>query len=248
MARFEGHATRLTRGGSARHILLVLVLALPLTLTIGSLAGLAIGRASAPPTSYRDQRLAEISADLRRVDGDYLLASGDSHIARWRAREFCGLPLVNAGVNGATAHDTDVLLAELALPRPPRAIILSVGTNDANRKRFRDPPEAVIRFTRSFRPLLRRLLQKADLVVLTGVPTLDAQHVPGFSAEAAAGIGASAEAGCRASASCRVANNFRDGDKLTDGLHLADYEQAYARIAPMLCATLAGGRAASPAP
>lgn len=240
--------SRRTAGVSARHILLALILVLPLALTLGSLAGFAIGRASSPPTSYRDQRLAEISSDLRRIEGDYLLASGDSHVARWRAREFCGLPLINAGVNGATAHDTDAMLAELTLPRPPRAIILSVGTNDANRKRFRDPPEAVIRFTQSFRPLLRKLSQKADLVVVTGVPTLDAQHVPAFSAEAAAGIGASAEASCRASASCRVANSFRDGDRLTDGLHLADYEHAYARIAPTLCAALAGGRAAFPAP
>lgn len=242
MLPLDHQTSRRARTASTRHFLLALFVTLPLALTFGSLAGFAIGRVSAPPTSYRDQRLAEISADLRRVDGDYLLASGDSHVARWQAREFCGLPVVNAGVNGATARDTASMLAALALPRPPRAIILTVGTNDANRKRFRDPPEAVIRFSHSFRPLLRKLSHRADLVVVTGVPSLDARQVTGFSAEAAAGIGASAEASCRASASCRVANSFSDEDALTDGLHLANYERAYGRIAPTLCATLAGGR------
>ena len=139
-----------------------------------------------------------------------------------------------------TAGDTDALLAALALPRRPRAIILTVGTNDANRKRFRDPPEAVIRFRQAFQPLLRRLAQKADLVVVTGVPPIAAGQADGFSAEAGAGIGAAAEASCRANASCRVASSFSDQDRLTDGLHLADYERAYRRITPTLCAALAG--------
>jgi lysophospholipase L1-like esterase len=228
------------RAGSLR-VVLALFIIIPLALVLGSLAGLAIGRVSAP-VSYRDQRLAEISADLRRVDGDYLLAAGDSHVVRWRAREFCGLPVVNAGVDGATAADTDALLAELSLPRPPRAIILTVGTNDANRKRFRDPPEAIIRFRQAFRPLLRRLSHRSDLVVVTGVPLMDVRQVAGFSAEAAAGIGAAAEASCRVSPSCRVANSFSPDDVLTDGPHLADYGRAYGRIAPMLCNALADKR------
>ncbi|HEY5797182.1 MAG TPA: SGNH/GDSL hydrolase family protein [Bosea sp. (in: a-proteobacteria)] len=247
-AFFGGQISSRAGGISARHILLALILVLPLMLALGSLAGFAIGRVSAPPTSYRDQRFAEISADLRRVHGDYLLAAGDSHVVRWRSREFCGLPLVNAGIDGATARDTDALLAELALPHPPRAIILTVGTNDANRKRFRDPPEAVIRFAQAFRPLLRKLAQKADLVVVTGVPPLDARSPAGFSAEAAAGIRSSAEASCRASASCRFASSFRDEDSLTDGLHLADYDHAYRRIAPTVCAALEGARGPASAP
>ncbi|HEV7256557.1 MAG TPA: SGNH/GDSL hydrolase family protein [Bosea sp. (in: a-proteobacteria)] len=233
-------------GISAGQILLTLVLVVPLTLMLGSMAGFAVGSASSAPTSYRAQRLAQISADLRDIDGDYLLAAGDSHVAAWRARELCGLPLVNAGVNGATVRDIDALQAELALPRPPRAIILTVGTNDANRKRFRDPPEAVTRFSQAFRPLLRKLAHRADLVVVTGLPPLDAGNVPDFSAEAASGITASAEGACRRSASCRVVKSFRDEDRLTDGLHLAEYEHAYARIAATLCTALAGEPSPSP--
>lgn len=235
------------RRAASHRLIIAIVLILPLALIFGSLAGFAIGRIAAPPTSYRDQRLAEITAELGRIDGDYLLASGDSHVARWHAREFCGLPVVNAGVDGATAGDTDALLAQIALPRPPRAIILTVGTNDANRKRFRDPPQAVIRFGEAFRPLLRRLSHTADLVVVTGVPAIDVSQVDGFSAEAATAIGASAETTCRASTSCRVAKSFNADDPLTDGLHLADYGHAYERIAPALCPALANRRPLSPA-
>lgn len=236
-----------THTASSPRFLLAIILVLPLALTFGSLAGFAIGRIAAPPTSYRDQRLAEIAAELRHIDGDYLLASGDSHVVRWRVRQFCGLPVVNAGVDGATAADTDGILTQLALPRPPRAIILTVGTNDANRKRFRDPPQAVTRFGQAFRPLLRRLSHKADLVIVTGVPHIDIRQVGGFSAEAAAAIGATAETSCRKEASCRVARSFSADDTLTDGLHLADadYQRAYGRIAPTLCAAIA---AKSPPP
>ena len=234
---------------SSRRLLLAIVLIVPLALTFGSLAGFAIGRIGASPTSYYDQRLAEIAADLRQVDGDYLLASGDSHIVRWRARQFCGLPVVNAGVDGATADDTAGVLEKLPLPRPPRAIILTVGTNDANRKRFRDPPQAVTRFGQAFRPLLRRLSQKADLVIVTGVPPIDVRQVGGFSAEAAVAIGATAESSCHKTASCRVAHIFTEDDALTDGLHLAgaDYDRAYGLIAPTLCAAIATERRPSPA-
>ncbi|PTM41182.1 SGNH/GDSL hydrolase family protein [Bosea sp. 124] len=232
----------------APRLLATIIVILPLALIFGSLAGFAIGRVSAPPSSYRDQRLAQITTDLRRVEGDYLLAAGDSHVARWRARELCGLPLVNAGIHGATTRDTDDILAELALPRPPRAIILTVGTNDANRKRFRDPPEASARFRHTFRSLLKRLSHRTDLVIVTGLPRMDTRQVVDFSAEAIAGIGSAAETSCLSNASCRVAGTFADDDALIDGLHLADYERAYRRIAPTLCAALAGERPASSPP
>ncbi len=238
-ARQAGAPRAVSAAASARRLLLALILIVPVALVVGSIAGFAIGRVSTPPSSYRDQRIGEVEAELQRAAGDYLLATGDSHVARWQARELCGLPVVNAGVEGATAADTDALLADLVLPRPPRAIILTVGTNDANRKRFRDPPEAVIRFRNAFRPLLRRLAQKTDLVFVTGLPPIDPAKVSGFSPEARAAIDLAAQASCKASASCSVAGPLSDAAPLVDGLHLADYERAYQRIAPSLCAALA---------
>lgn len=220
----------------------VALLLVPLALIGGSLAGFAIGRFSTAPPSYRDQRLVQIRSDLRQVEGDYLLALGDSHVARWHAREFCGLPLVNGGMHGATTRDTRGLIDELALPRPPLAIILSVGTNDANRKRFREPPEAVTRFRQTFRGLLRDLSGRAGLVVIASLPRLDERQAPAFSEEAALDIAGSAETACREEGSCRLASGFGDGIALADGLHLADYERAYRAAEPGICAALPPGK------
>lgn len=228
-------------GASPSSRLAALLVLVPLALIGGSLAGFAIGRISTAAPSYRDQRLVQIRADLRHVEGDYLLALGDSHVARWHARAFCGLPLVNGGLHGATTRDTRELLDELALPRPPRAIILSVGTNDANRKRFREPPEAVQRFRQAFRGLLRQLAGRAELIVIAALPRLDARQVPAFSEEAALKIAGAAEAACRQQGSCLPASGFGDGIPLKDGLHLADYERAYREAEPGICAALAPG-------
>ncbi len=225
-----------------RSRLVALLLLVPLALIGGSLAGLAIGRFSTAPPSYRDQRLVQIRADLRQVEGDYLLALGDSHVARWHAHEFCGLPLVNGGMHGATTRDTRELVDQLALPRPPLAIILSVGTNDANRKRFREPPEAVARFRQAFRGLLRDLSGRAGLVVIATLPRLEERKAPAFSGEVALQIAASAETACREEGSCRLAAGFGDGIALADGLHLADYERAYRAAEPNICAALPPGR------
>lgn len=223
-----------------RHLLVTTLLTLPLAMMLGSLAGLAIARAGAH-TSYRAERLEAITEHLHRIDGDYLLALGDSHIAYWQAVSLCGLPVVNAGVAGATAHDAAELLTELPLPHPPRAIILTIGTNDANGKRFRGTDEALARFRAAFQPLLKLLSRKTDLVIVTGVPPLDTRTANGFSAEAAAGIGEIAEATCRATEFCRALNPFREGVALVDGIHLRDYTAAYERLSPELCATLAPG-------
>lgn len=228
--------------------LATLFVIVPLALIGGSLAGLAIGRFSATGPSYRDERLLQIKTELRQVEGDYLLALGDSHIARWHAREFCGLPLVNGGVHGATTRDTGDMLEELALPRPPRAIILSVGTNDANRKRFREPPEAVARFRQTFRPLLRQLSRRTDLVVVATLPRIDAQAAPGFSQEVATDIAATAEAACGQQKPCRLAARFGDGIAMMDGLHLADYERAYRDVEPGICAALTAETPAARSP
>lgn len=228
--------------------LAALVTIVLLALIGGSLAGLAIGRFSTAQPSYRDQRLVQIRGELHRVEGDYLLALGDSHVARWHAREFCGLPLINGGVHGATTRDTADMLSNLDLPRPPRAIILSVGTNDANRKRFREPPEALIRFQQAFRSLLRQLGNRADLVVIATQPRLDARAAPTFSEEVAGDIAATAEATCGQQKPCRLAAGFGNGIALMDGLHLADYERAYREMEPGICAALTADPPRAPSP
>jgi hypothetical protein len=244
LARSDDGARGRRVGVCPRLRLLGLAVAVLMALILGSLAGGLIGHLAAP--SYRDQRLAQISAELRGVPGDYLLAIGDSHVALWHGRELCGLPLVNAGLQGATTADTEALLARLSLPHRPRAIILAVGTNDANRKRFREPPEAVIRFRHAFRALLRQVVGRSDLVLVATLPRIEASQDAVFSAQVAAAIAATAEGACRKEASCRVADRFGHAIPRMDGLHLADYERAYRDIAPAICGAITGDVTAGP--
>lgn len=228
--------SRLTRMGEIvlSHPLALTVIVLPLALILGSIAGYAFGRAG----TYRTERLKTVSAELQQLSGDYLLAVGDSHIERWPARSLCGLPLVNAGVSGATAASYDAFLAELPLPRPPRAIIVTIGTNDANEKRFHDGEEAERRFDHGFRPLLARLLRAAPRVMLTGVPRIAPEDAESFSPEAAERIDAVARSACRASPGCRVTAAPGAGTAQVDGIHFKDYLAAYRGVGTALCTTL----------
>jgi lysophospholipase L1-like esterase len=220
-----------------RHPLTLALIVLPLALLLGSLAGYGFGRAgSAPP--YRATRLQAVTVDLGRIEGDYLLAAGDSHIERWPTRTLCGLPLVNAGLSGATAGAYADFLAGLLLPHPPRAVILTIGTNDANTKRFSNEYEAAMRFEASFEPLLGTLRRTSRIVLVTGVPPIDTARAEGFSAQAAERIGSLAESTCKATSGCLVANPFTPGLPMIDGVHYRDYAAVYRRIGPALCAAL----------
>ena len=230
--------SRLAQAGALvlRHPLALLLAVLPLALVLGSVAGYAVGKAGA----YRAERLRSVSADLRAITGDYLLAAGDSHIERWPARRLCGLPLVNAGLSGATAAGYGQFLAELPISRPPRAIIMTIGTNDASEKRVRSREEAERRFVDGFSPLLARLRRTTPLVVLTGVPRIDPRLVDGFSPAAAERIGQAAHAACTASSGCLYVAAPGAGIAQIDGVHFTDYAAAYRGVAPKLCTALLG--------
>jgi lysophospholipase L1-like esterase len=222
-----------------RHPLALLMIVIPAALMLGSLAGYAIGAAGGEPP-YRAARLRAIAAELARIDGDYLLAAGDSHIERWPARRLCGLPLVNAGVSGATAESYGELLSRIVLPRKPLAVIVTIGTNDAQRKRLIGDDDARLRFEPALSQLLSALTHRTELVMLTGAPPLDPARAEGFSPDAAARIGTVAEAICRATPGCRFAAPFPSGLEMTDGVHFDDYAAAYRAIGPQLCASLVG--------
>jgi len=210
------------------------VTVMPLALLLGSITGYAVGEAG----SYRAGRMAAVSGDLARLRGDYVLAAGDSHIERWPARFLCGLPVVNAGISGATAASYQDFFAALSLARPPRAIILTIGTNDANRKRLRDEADVANRFEHGLRRLLALMRKAAPLVVLTGLPSIDPQRGDGFSPLAAVQIGQRARWVCEATPGCMATAAPGAGVAQTDGVHFQDYGTAYRGLADSLCPAL----------
>ncbi len=175
-----------------------------------------------------------VSAHLRQLPGDYLLLMGDSHAESWFAPIGCNLPVVNAGLAGATAESYSRFFASLSLPRPPRAIILTIGTNDAQSRRISDPDEAVATYQHTVETLLKRAAEQTKLVAVTAVPPLDPKRAVGFSRETALRFSTVLENACRKQG-CRFVDPFPEGAELFDGVHLVDYAKVYASIWDELC-------------
>lgn len=208
---------------------------------LGGAAGMAFGRISSAPgsdrASYRDARVQTVGAHLRQFDGDYLLVAGDSHIEHWFVRSLCGLPVVNAGLSGATAQSYARFFAELPLSRPPRAIILTIGTNDAQKRRIGDPDEALARYRASVESLLELLRSRSPHIVATAVPPLDPGRAKSFSPRLAARFSTVLKTVCREQG-CSFVDPFVGGVPLFDGVHLANYAGVYAGFESELCPLL----------
>ncbi|TCR63376.1 SGNH/GDSL hydrolase family protein [Bosea sp. BK604] len=208
---------------------------------LGGAAGLAFGQMSSAPASdsasYRDARVQTIGAHLRQFDSDYLLVAGDSHAEHWFVRSLCGLPVVNAGLSGATAQSYARFFADLPLSRPPRAIILTIGTNDAQKRRIGDPDTALSRFESSAGTLLALLGGQTRHIIVTAVPPLDPARAKGFSPGLARRFSTVLKAACR-EPGCNFVDPFASGVPLFDGVHLTNYAGAFARFERDLCPLL----------
>lgn len=212
-----------------------------LAAAFGGIAGIAFGQISGAPASdrasYREARVQTVAAHLRQFDGDYVLVAGDSHIEHWWVRSLCGLPVVNAGLSGATVESYARFFADLPLSRPPRAIILTIGTNDAQKRRIGDPAKALERFRTAIEGLIGQLRQQTPLLVATAVPPLDSHRARSFSPRLAARFSTVLETACR-DHGCRFVEPFPRGVALVDGVHLADYAGVYAGFERDLCPAL----------
>ncbi len=221
-----------------RHPAAAALVIVPLALGFGSLAGFSAGRAALPgesrAESYQEARAQTVAAHLRQFTGDYVLAAGDSHIEHWFASTRCGLPVVNAGVSGATAMSYRRFFSALKLKRPPRAVVLTIGTNDASVRRVGDPETATRRFAVSLRGLLETIGRRAPLVLLTAVPPPGPGQDKAFSTEAAARFSIEAKAACAAGL-CRFVDPFGPGLNLIDGVHFENYRDVYDGLDSQLC-------------
>lgn len=213
-----------------------------LGLLLAALAGATYGSVAGAPesdrASYRDARLQTIGAHLRQFTGDYLLLAGDSHIEHWFAPSLCGLPVVNAGLSGATAESYSRFFADLLLPRQPRAIIMTIGTNDAQNRRIGDPNEAVAHFQATIEKLLKRAADRSKLVIVTAVPPLDPSRAAGFSPRVATRFTTVLKNTCHEQG-CRFIDPFADHVRLFDGVHLDNYAGVYAGLERELCTAIA---------
>lgn len=232
---------QVTRGACVRQRSMKRSLLVVPALLLAALAGAGFDRVSGSAKSgtspYHEARSQIVGAHLRQLPGNYILLMGDSHAESWFTPMGCNLPVVNAGLAGATAQSYSRFFETLALPRPPRAIILTIGTNNAQSRRISDPDDAVAAYRRSVEALLKKAGEQTRNLIVTPVPPLDPKRANGFSHEAALRFSAVLEETCRKQG-CRFVDPFPQETDLFDGVHFVDYARAYDRIWDEVCPAL----------
>lgn len=193
---------------------------------------------------YAQNRLVAIQAQLDEAPPGYVLVAGDSHAElQSGAERVCGAETVSAGVSGAGAAGYADLLGRMSFPTRPSAAVLTIGTNDLNRRR--DPTGAgAAAYETAVLALVARLRSLTDTVVVTAVPPIGSDAATRLDAAAVGDYSRRIQALC-ARAGCTYADPFADlraGDTglardgaLRDGLHLARYRPVLRALAPSLC-------------
>jgi len=188
-------------------------------------------------------RMKTIQSQLDQVEGDYLIVMGDSHAERLYLPELCGLPVLNAGLSGATAGDVLGLARMLDPRRKARELILIVGTNDIWVRRHPGDPGAVTAFRIALNGLLDRLDTWADKVTLITIPPVASSQEAAFPRSAALRFDAAMREVCGARR-CDVVDAFDMAGEgagaakpgiARDGVHLANYARHVRAAEERLC-------------
>lgn len=217
------------------------LLAAALALALGGLPGLRVATPKAE--GFAKIRMKTIQSQLDQVEGDYLIAMGDSHAERLYLPELCGLPVLNAGLSGATAADVLGLARLLEPRRKARQLVLIVGTNDIWIRRHPDDPGAVVAFRAALDGLLDRLSGWADRITLITIPPVASRQEAEFPRSAAVRFDVAMHEAC-SFGRCDVVDAFdRAGERAgaavsgidRDGVHLANYARHIRAAEPRLC-------------
>ncbi|GJD62251.1 SGNH/GDSL hydrolase family protein [Methylobacterium frigidaeris] len=192
--------------------------------------------------AFREARAFAVSSELRQIDGPYGLLLGDSQMERLYLPELCGHPAVNAAIAGTRISGLRAVAGWLELPRPPEAIVVTIGTNDLTQRQRSGQLGAAEQFRAEARALFADLVPRARRVVATAVPPFDAGR-PGvtkfYDVAAAPAYSAILSEEC-ARAGCRFVDAFADlrdaagMGRSPDGVHLGLDSAARDRIAARL--------------
>jgi hypothetical protein len=138
-------------------------------LAIGALAaGASYFRKEAVADSHRQARQLIVHYTLSRLDQPIIVVGDSLAEASTLPRTYCGHPVVNAGLNGAsTSSDLGSWLIEALDGRRAAAVLVALGTNDALLKHsMRD-------FETSYVALLTQLAKATDHLAVLGIPSIE---------------------------------------------------------------------------
>ena len=217
---------RLIRPGSLPIVAGILATAL-LAAALGWAARDAQAGASAPRAfdGFRQVRMKTVQAQLDQVTGPYIVVMGDSHAERLYLPTLCGLPVVNAGMSGATVADVLALARQITPPRQAEALLLSVGTNDIWIKHRPESEQAVSGFKAGLAALSQRLGVWTKRRLLVAIPPVDDKEEAMFPRQAAGRYSGMLARACRPQG-CLYRDLFGSAlpaRAFSDGVHLRDY-------------------------
>ena len=178
---------------------------------------------------FQQVRVKTIQTQLDQVRGPYIVVMGDSHAERLFLPSLCGLPVVNAGLSGATLSDVLDLARKITLPRQAQAVLISAGTNDIWVKRSPESAEAENRFQRGLDSLKRLLAGWSERRALIAIPPVADKEELSFPRAAAVRYSAMLSRSCEPRG-CLYLDLFGEAADIreprspfSDGVHLRDY-------------------------
>ena len=136
---------------------------------IGALAaGASYLRKETIADSHRQARQLVVHYTLSRLDQPIVLLGDSLTEASTLPRTYCGHPVINAGLNGASSYsDLGTWLIEALDGRRGAAILVALGTNDALLKRSTQD------FETSYAALLAQLAKVTDHPAVLGIPSIE---------------------------------------------------------------------------
>ncbi len=224
---------------------------LPLAVGVGWLAHRRGAGGDPAPAfdGFRQVRLKTIQAQLDQVQGDYLVILGDSHAERLFMPVLCGLPLVNAGISGASLADVLDLTRKVAPPRQAKGVLLVVGANDIWVKRNPETEAAEGGFRSGLAALKPRLAAWGPRRALIAIPPVADKEKALFPPAAAARYSQMLAQSCEPER-CGYFNLYGEASDrpgrpsaFSDGVHLRDYAGFVRKREAELCSSLGIGPA-----
>lgn len=197
------------------------------------------------PALYREARLNVVQQYLDEADPGFVLIAGDSNAELHSPSEgMCGRAVINVGASGATTKAYAGFLEELRFPVRPWAAVLTIGTNDLNRKKDPTSARSEELFESELDALIVKLRSIADTVFVTAVPPISREAKHDIDALAVVEYSQQIKAACER-LGCRFIDPFVSlresgtGYGLpgvnVNGKHLKRYKPVFSTIAANLC-------------
>ncbi|WP_147046565.1 SGNH/GDSL hydrolase family protein [Methylobacterium gnaphalii] len=190
-------------------------------------------------------RFSIVQQYLDEADPGFILFAGDSNAElHSTSGSMCGRTVANVATSGATTQSYADFFEKLSFPVRPRAAVLTIGTNDLNRKKDPRGARSGAAFETALDALLVRMRSITETVLVTAVPPVDHNTERSIDPLAVGDYSKRIQAACER-LGCRFIDPFaslREGDTgyglanvNQDGKHLKRYKPVFNAIGASLC-------------